>query len=175
MYLKHRITGFTSRMFQRLCLYSICYFQMCVTLPCFPNMVIWVNVDIQVTCLYWSVHSHWWCSNNTIIIFFFTKKKAWCDSSAHIICNFCCETNSGCLQLIWLWELRFFSSQIFDEKPDFFPLLAAQTLGEEEDETAHHLEELKTMVKDMLDRFKAGVRIGTKLSHKERENATLNF
>ena len=41
----------------------------------------------------------------------------------------------------------------------FFPLLAAQTLGEEEDETAHHLEELKTMVKDMLDRFKAGVRM----------------
>ena len=75
MYLKHRITGFTSRMFQRLCLYSICYFQMCVTLPCFPNMVIWVNFDIQVTCLYWSVHSHWWCSNNTIIIFFLQKRK----------------------------------------------------------------------------------------------------
>ena len=55
--------------------------------------------------------------------------------------------------------LHSLSSQIFDEKPDFFPLLAVQTLGEEEDETAHHLEELKTMVKDMLDRFKAGVRM----------------
>ena len=55
--------------------------------------------------------------------------------------------------------LHSLSFQILDEKPNFFPLLAAQTLGEEEDETAHHLEELKTMVKDMLDRFKAGVRM----------------
>ena len=60
------------------------------------------------------------------------------------------------------------SSQIHDEELEFFPLLAAQTLGEEEDETAHHLEELKTMVKEVLDRFKAGVRmydIGCKVRH----------
>ena len=47
-------------------------------------------------------------------------------------------------------------------------MLAAQTLGEEENETAHHLKELKTMVKEMLDRFKAGVRmykIGSKVRH----------
>ena len=40
-----------------------------------------------------------------------------------------------------------------------FPLLAALTLGiEQEDKTARRLERLETMVKDVLDRFKAEVR-----------------
>ena len=42
---------------------------------------------------------------------------------------------------------------------EFFPLLAALTLGaEQEDETACRLERLETMVKDVLDHFKAEVR-----------------
>lgn len=51
------------------------------------------------------------------------------------------------------------SSQIRQQKLEFFPLLAALALGEEqEDETASRLEKLETMVKDVLDRFKAEVR-----------------
>ena len=51
------------------------------------------------------------------------------------------------------------SSQIHGGKLEFFPLLVALTLGEEEDQTARHLEELKAMVRDVLDRFKAEVRV----------------
>jgi len=42
---------------------------------------------------------------------------------------------------------------------EFFPLLVALALGKEEDETAHQLEELKTIVMDVLDHFKAEVRM----------------
>ena len=51
------------------------------------------------------------------------------------------------------------SCQINDGKLEFFPLLVALILGKEEDETAHQLEELKTMVSDVLDRFKKEVRM----------------
>lgn len=50
------------------------------------------------------------------------------------------------------------STQIQGGSLDFFPLLAALSLGEEEDETAIQLEQLKTMVKEMLDHQKAEVR-----------------
>ena len=52
------------------------------------------------------------------------------------------------------------SSQIDKGNPDFFPLLVALAqYEEEEDETARHQEELKTMFRDALDHFKAEVRV----------------
>ena len=46
------------------------------------------------------------------------------------------------------------------ERLEFFPLLAALELVEEEteDETAHRLEKLESMVKHLIDDFKAQVR-----------------
>ena len=62
-----------------------------------------------------------------------------------------------------LWErvylLHSSSSQIQEEDLEFFPLLAALSLGEEEDEIACQLEQLQTMVKDVLDHQKAEVRV----------------
>jgi len=54
-------------------------------------------------------------------------------------------------------------------KLEFFPLLVALTLGEEEDQTARHLEELKAMVRDVLDRFKAEVRVYVSMWRKGRQ------
>ena len=51
------------------------------------------------------------------------------------------------------------SSQMNEGMLEFFPLLVALALGKEEDETAHQLEELKTIVTDVLDHFKAEVRM----------------
>ena len=50
-----------------------------------------------------------------------------------------------------------FSSQIDEGKFDFFPLLQAQCLEREEDETAKQLEALRTMVTSVLERFKEEV------------------
>ena len=52
------------------------------------------------------------------------------------------------------------SSQMRQQSLEFFPLLAALELVEEEteDETAHRLEKLESMVKHMIDDFKAQVR-----------------
>jgi len=61
------------------------------------------------------------------------------------------------------------SSQIHGGKLEFFPLLVALTLGEEEDQTARHLEELKAMVRDVLDRFKAEVRVYVSMWRKGRQ------
>ena len=64
---------------------------------------------------------------------------------------------------ISLWKrvylLHSSSSQIQEESLEFFPLLAALSLGEEEDEIGRQLEKLETMVKDVLDHQKAEVRV----------------
>jgi len=64
----------------------------------------------------------------------------------------------------------FVYNMIHGGKLEFFPLLVALTLGEEEDQTARHLEELKAMVRDVLDRFKAEEQ-KTTLRDKLREQA----
>ena len=49
------------------------------------------------------------------------------------------------------------SLQISEGKIDFFPVLQAQCLETEEDETAKQLESLRTMVTSVLERFKEEV------------------
>lgn len=51
--------------------------------------------------------------------------------------------------------------QITHDRIDFFPLLVALALESEEDETAQQLQELKSMVSIVLDRFKEEVRMST--------------
>ena len=67
------------------------------------------------------------------------------------------------------------SSQIQEESLEFFPLLAALSLGEEEDDTARQLEKLQTMVKDVLNHQKAEVRVcvSSKQGHAKGPRRTL--
>ena len=55
------------------------------------------------------------------------------------------------------WFTVNFLLQLQDGKFDFFPLLSALCLESEADETAAQLSELKTMVRNVLDRFKEEV------------------
>ncbi len=47
--------------------------------------------------------------------------------------------------------------QIAAGRNEFFPLLVALALESEEDETAQQLQELKSMVRSVLDRFREEV------------------
>ena len=59
---------------------------------------------------------------------------------------------------------------------EFFPLLAALTLGaKQEDETARRLEKLETMIKDVLDHFKAEVRGCVHLRTRALRRSTQSF
>ena len=52
---------------------------------------------------------------------------------------------------------RTYSIQISDGNIELFPVLQAQCLETEEDETVQQLEALRTMVTSVLDRFKEEV------------------
>lgn len=51
------------------------------------------------------------------------------------------------------------SLQVGDGKIEFFPLLQAQCLEIEEDETAQQLDALRAMVTTVLERFKEEVQV----------------